>query len=99
MSRSRRIAASASMPCRRAPLVCIMDMHRFELATNDDSALVKQDSLASVIIPKDGSYIVTIRESSYGGSGNSHYRLHIGTFPQPTAVCPSAGRAGEEGQV
>lgn len=76
------------------PYVAILDTKRFELAQSDDTTLFKQDGCLSIVAPEDGTYIVQIRESSYGGG--SAYRLHIGTFPRPSAVIPSGGKLGEE---
>jgi len=81
------------------PYVAILDGKRFELAAADDSALVAQDAVASVIIPEDGTYKVVVRESAYGGDGNCQYRLHVGRFPRPAAVLPAGGKAGEEIEV
>ncbi|VTS05611.1 PPC domain-containing protein [Tuwongella immobilis] len=81
------------------PYVAILDSKRFELATSDDSPMIKQDSMCSVIAPEDGTYYVMIRESAYGGNGACNYRLHIGTFPRPTAVVPAGGKFGEEIEV
>jgi len=78
------------------PYVAILDSKRFELASADDSPLVVQDAVASAIAPEDGQYIIELRESSYSGNGSCHYRLHIGTFPRPTAVYPAGGAAGQE---
>jgi hypothetical protein len=78
------------------PYVAIVDTSRFELAVSDDTALLRQDPVASCIIPRDGPYIIEVRESAYGGSTNSFYRLHVGTFPRPLAVYPAGGMAGEE---
>ncbi len=78
------------------PFVAILDSRRFELAINDDSTLLGQDSGCSVVIPADGKYTVLIRESSYGGNGACKYRLHVGTFPRPTAIIPAGGKPGEE---
>lgn len=78
------------------PFVAILDMGRFELASGDDSALAMQDGFASIVAPKDGTYVIAVRESAYGGNGSCHYRLHVGGFPRPTVVFPMAGRAGEE---
>lgn len=75
--------------------IAILDTNRFELAASDDTPLFKQDGIASAIAPYDGSYIVMIRESSYGGSDSSRYRLHIGSFSRPLVVFPSGGKAGE----
>ena len=57
--------------------------------------MLNQDCLVSIIAPEDGKYIVQIRESAYGGNGACRYRLHVGTFPRPTAVYPAGGKPGE----
>src|SRR5207253_1664441 len=56
-------------------------------------------AVASVIIPADGTYVVQVRESAYGGNGACAYRLHVGTFPRPTGVLPAGGKLGEEVEV
>ena len=76
--------------------VSIMSEDRFDLAYSDDSSLALQDPIASIIAPKDGNYVVQIRESSYGGNGNCRYRLHIGEFPRPMTTFPLGGTAGQE---
>lgn len=81
------------------PFVAILDAKRFELATSDDSPLSGQDGGCSIVVPADGKYIVQIRESAYGGNGACQYRLHVGTFPRPTAVIPAGGKPGEELEV
>jgi hypothetical protein len=81
------------------PYVAILNDKRFELATNDDSPLVGQDSGCSIVVPADGKYIVQVRESAYGGNGACQYRLHVGHFPRPTAVVPAGGKPGEELEV
>ncbi|HLN28881.1 MAG TPA: PPC domain-containing protein [Gemmataceae bacterium] len=81
------------------PYVAILDMKRFELAASDDAPLLGQDAVASVVIPADGTYVVQVRESAYGGNGACRYRLHVGTFPRPTAVVPAGGKLGEEVEV
>ena len=53
----------------------------------------------SIVAPADGTYIVQVRESAYGGNGACQYRLHVGTFPRPTAVVPAGGKPGEEVEV
>lgn len=81
------------------PYVAILDAKRFELSRSDDAALLRQDCLCAVTAPEEGDYIVQIRESAYGGNGNCKYRLHVGTFPRPTAVLPAGGRPGETLEV
>ncbi len=81
------------------PYVAILDSRRFELAAADDTPLLAQDGAVSVVAPEDGKYIIRVRESSYGGGDNFHYRLHVGTFSRPLAIFPAGGRAGQEIQV
>lgn len=78
------------------PYVAILDSRRFEIAAGDDSPIMTQDGRCSVVIPADGKYIVQVRESAYGGNESCQYRLHVGTFPNPTAVVPAGGKPGEE---
>ena len=78
------------------PYVAILDMKRFELAVSDDTALAMQDPIASVLAPSDGTYIIQIRETSYGGGGDDRYLLHVGGYPRPLAVYPLGGKCGEE---
>jgi hypothetical protein len=77
------------------PAVAIFNAQRFELARCDDAALLQQDCLCAALAPDDGKYIIEVRESAYGGSDICKYRLHVGSFPRPTAVFPSGGRPGE----
>jgi hypothetical protein len=79
------------------PYVAILNTKRFEVVNSDDSPLCGQDGGCSVVIPADGKYVVQVRESAYRASGP--YRLHVGTFPRPTAVIPSGGKPGEELEV
>lgn len=78
------------------PAIALLDKNRFELAVSDDSALTKQDSYLSVILPEDGEYFISVREASFGGNGGCHYRLHVGHFPRPAAVYPAGGKPGSE---
>ncbi len=79
------------------PYVAILDAKRFELSANDDTALALQDAYASIVAPEDGKYYIEVRESAYG-RGN-RYRLHVGSFPRPTAAYPAGGKMGEETEV
>jgi hypothetical protein len=78
------------------PNIAILDSKRFELATSDDTPLYKQDGCLSIVAPADGTYTVLVRETSYQGNGGCQYRLHVGTFPRPTAVIPAGGKLGDE---
>ena len=61
--------------------------------------MVWQDAAISAVVPQDGSYLIEVRESSFGGSDRCRYRLHVGTFPRPLAVFPPGGRPGESLEV
>ena len=80
------------------PYVAILDKSGKVLAKADDTALLIQDTYATIITPADGEYLIEVRETSYGGSGNP-YRVHIGSFPRPSAVFPAGGKAGESLEV
>jgi len=76
------------------PYVAILDDARFEMASSDDHPLVQQDGLCSYQAEKDGTYVVLIRDSAFGGNNAAYYRLHVGTFPRPVAVVPAGGQMG-----
>ena len=78
------------------PYVAILNPKRFELDSADDTPLLLQDSFASIVAPEDGTYRIEVRDSSYGGSGSSHYRLHVGNFPRPQLIFPAGAQAGTE---
>ena len=77
------------------PYVAILDTKRFELARSDDAPLVRQDCIASIVAPEDGTYIiagprnVVRRQRLLPAIG-----LHVGRFPRPTAVLPARRQAG-----
>ncbi len=70
------------------PRLTLLDAHGAVLADVDDTQLAMQDPFLSLVVPADGTYIMRLREVTYGGDANCHYRLHIGTFPRPTSVYP-----------
>src|SRR5690606_24129103 len=70
------------------PHVAIFDSKEKEFTACDDHPLVRQDCLASIVAPADGTYYVRLRESTFAGNGDCNYRLHIGTFPMPTTAVP-----------
>ena len=78
------------------PYIAILDEGRFEVASSDDSALLQQDGFCSFKAPKDGTYTVLVRDSSFRGNRICGYRLHVGTFPRPISVLPAGGAPGSE---
>jgi hypothetical protein len=81
------------------PVLSIRDDGGSEVARSDDATFVNQDCLCSLIAPRDGRYVIQLRDVTFGGNGNCTYRLHIGTFPRPTAVFPPGGKPGESLEV
>ncbi len=81
------------------PYVAILDAKRFELASSDDSALIWQDGLVSLVAPEDGTYVIAVREAAYAGNAQCLYRLHVGHFPRPTATLPAGGKFGDHVKV
>lgn len=77
------------------PAISLLDKNRFELASSDDTVLLKQDGYFSVEVPEDGEYYIQIREASYRGSDLAFYRLHLGSFLRPDVVYPAGGKVGE----
>ena len=65
------------------PSITLFDPAGFALGSSDDSALGRQDGAISVVLTSAGLHHVQVRESSYRGNGNCHYRLHVGRFPGP----------------
>ena len=81
------------------PFLAIIDKNRFEKVISDDTILHRQDGYCSYVAEEDGDYTIMIRESSYRGSGNSYYRLHVGSFRRPDVVFPAGGKIGTKTKV
>ena len=77
------------------PYLSILDANRFELATSDDAAYLHQDPACALVAPKDGTYVIQVRESAFAGNGACLYRLHVGQFPRPMTMIPAGGRPGQ----
>jgi hypothetical protein len=72
--------------------IVLRDASGRELAYNDD--FNKVDPFLAFEFPTAGKYFITIRDSTYRGQGNFHYRLTIGNRPTITAVFPPGGTRG-----
>ena len=77
------------------PAVALLDQRGFVIASNDDSALGRQDPVLSVVLSESGPYTIQVRESAYRGADDCRYRLHLGRFVRPAATLPLGGRPGE----
>ena len=73
----------------------LRDSTRRLVASAKGSAFGVQDGIISYVAPDDGTYYVSIQGDDGSGSDVSTYRLHVGTFPRPTAVYPPGGKLGE----
>jgi hypothetical protein len=81
------------------PFLSIAKEDGTPLVEMDDSAFTRQDPVASIIVPADGKYIITVRDSTNTGPGQCQYLLNIGSFARPLAVYPPGGPAGEDLKV
>lgn len=81
------------------PKVRLFDPAGLEIIAEDDSQLFRQDAGYVYVAKEDGRYVVAVNEASFGGSGDSYYRLHVGTFPRPFAVTPLGGTPGQALEV
>lgn len=77
------------------PRLAVLDPDGAALVDVDDTWLAMQDPFLSLVAPKDGTYTIKLREATYGGGNDCHYRLHVGSFPRPAAIFPLGGQAGD----
>lgn len=84
------IAARIGSPLES--VLTVMDARGREVAIEQDFAT--PDSQLAYTVPRDGDYIVRLRDLNYRGGGEYHYRLTIGSIPLVTTVFPAGGRAG-----
>lgn len=65
------------------------------LGRSDDTALTVQDPRVSRLAPRDGRYFVEVSQQMHTPGERCFYRLHLGTFAQPTTAFPLGGQPGE----
>ena len=80
-------------------VLTVWDPHGKVVMVRDDGPLFGQDAVLSFTAPIAGRYIVEIRESNYGGSGNSRYLLHLGNFPPARVAYPAGAQLGLADQM
>lgn len=76
-------------------MVRLLDTEGKELARNDDSALHLQDPIISMVLPRDGDYLVEVKQRVFNSGGNCYYLAHIGSNQRPLAVYPAGGPGGK----
>jgi hypothetical protein len=69
-----------------------------ELAYDDDYRF-HPDPVIHFAVPKDGEYIIEIRDALYRGREDFVYRIAIGELPFVTSAFPLGGRAGSKTTV
>ncbi|MFO0880077.1 MAG: PPC domain-containing protein [Gemmataceae bacterium] len=79
------------------PILTLYDVSGRELAANDDFYFA--DSLLTYTVPKDGEYVVQVRDSKYDGDPRWVYALLVTDRPHATHVYPMAVRAGQAVQL
>ena len=61
-----------------------------------DHYLFHPDPVLHYEIPKDGEYVVEIRDSIYRGREDFVYRITLGELPYVTSIFPLGGPAGAQ---
>ncbi len=74
----------------------IVDPDGAMIATSDDNPLLGLDPYVSIVAQRTGSYTIIVRESTYRGSPESRYVLHVGRFLRPSVPYPLGGLAGTD---
>ncbi len=69
------------------------------LAEADDTAITRQDPFVSIVAPADGTYTISVRDTSFGGGPSNTYALHVGEFARPIGVFPPGIQAGKSTRV
>ena len=77
------------------PMIRLFGPQGHERLTADDTPLMQQDTAFAYTAIEDGTHYIAVSEAAYGGSNNSYYRLHVGSFPRPLSASPLGGNPGE----
>ncbi len=79
-------------------VLTVYDADGNELAYDDDYRF-HPDPVIHFAVPKDGEYIIEIRDALYRGREDFVYRIAIGELPFVTSAFPLGGRAGSKTTV
>jgi len=80
------------------PVLTLHDADGKEVAFNDDFRF-KPDPTILYEVPRDGEYVLTIKDAIYRGREDFVYRITIGELPFITTVYPLGRRAGRKAQA
>jgi len=79
------------------PLITLLDVAGRELASNDDAVFA--DPLLTFSVPKDGDYIIQVRDARYDGDPRWVYALQVTDRPRVSQAFPMAGNPGQTVEV
>ena len=78
--------------------LALYDANGKELAYNDDYRF-DPDPVLHCDLPRDGEYVIQIKDALYRGREDFVYRITVGELPFVTSIFPLGGRAGAETKV
>jgi hypothetical protein len=83
------------------PQLQLLDANGRELpgAYSNDAPGLQTDARLTYLFKTPGEYLVAVRDVSYRGGGDFHYRLRIGDFPCATTTLPLAVKRGSKTAV
>jgi hypothetical protein len=83
------------------PLLMLLDANGRELpgAYSNDAPGLQTDARLTYTFKTAGDYLVAVRDVSYRGGEDFHYRLRIGDFPCATTTLPLAVQRGSKTAV
>jgi hypothetical protein len=67
-----------------------------ELAYSNDSPGLQTDARLTYTFKEAGDYVIAVRDVTWRGGPDFHYRLRIGDFPSATTPIPMAARRGNK---
>ncbi len=82
-----------------APVVTLFDPSGRSLAQGREAPGGDRDCRMSLAVPPEGWFVVQVRDNTYGGTGQAHYRLRIDPAPYASAVFPLGGPKGSTIEV
>jgi hypothetical protein len=79
------------------PLLTLYNATGRELASSDDGVFA--DPILTFTIPRDGDYVVQVRDARYDGDPRWVYALQVTDRPRVTQIFPLAGNPGQRIQI
>jgi hypothetical protein len=77
------------------PLLEILDANGKVIARSEDAPLLGLDARIDVAFPKEGDYLIVVRDARFSTQTANFYRLKVGAYSYPREVFPLGGRRGE----